>query len=442
MVTSRERLNLHEEWLYEVTGMSLPPTAEAASLENYSAIQLFLQNARRVHPGFSPSENDWDCINRICQLVEGLPLALELASGWVRTLTCCEIANQIASSLDFLATSMPDRPPAPACAPPLTIPGACFRRRPPHPAQAVHLPRQLHPGGRPGCGGCASSHPGSDGRPLAAAPLGRRALRDGGDPAPFAYRYLTQAPEDHLSTESLHCEYYIGLLERQLPALVTPKQLQALEELRTDIENVRVAWNYAVKSEKWATLGKALEAYYLFCEVSGRTLEGYAVFNETLSAMRLAGPAVDPWGLSKLLTFQGWFAFRLGYHTEGINYLEESLEILQRMGDEQEVALALAMLANHHMLLGELGQAGHYLDDSLALFRSGRLPVNPKVLTNQTFALHTAGRYAARRKDDVLAKRYLQEALEICEQIGNYWATARLLDTLGQIALRRAAVRG
>ncbi len=110
LVTSRERLNVRGEWAYEIQGMHFPDAGQAGGLENFSAAQLFLQSAQRAQVGFSPSTQEQAEIARICRLVEGFPLAIELAAAWVRLLTCQEIGAEIEKNLDFLADSLRDLP--------------------------------------------------------------------------------------------------------------------------------------------------------------------------------------------------------------------------------------------------------------------------------------------------------------------------------------------
>lgn len=94
MVTSRVRLGLYEEWLVEIGGLETPVTAAAlppaeppADWAAFAAPQLFIQRARRVYLGFD-SAAEQEAILQICWLVGGLPLALELAAAWVRTVPC------------------------------------------------------------------------------------------------------------------------------------------------------------------------------------------------------------------------------------------------------------------------------------------------------------------------------------------------------------------
>jgi predicted ATPase/DNA-binding SARP family transcriptional activator len=110
LVTSREQLNLSGEWVFEVEGLAFPRSEIGEGFEGYSAVSLFRQRAQRARVGFELKGEDRAAVARICRLVEGMPLGIELAAAWVRTLSCREIAQQIERNLDFLAVSMRDLP--------------------------------------------------------------------------------------------------------------------------------------------------------------------------------------------------------------------------------------------------------------------------------------------------------------------------------------------
>lgn len=109
VVTSREALNLREEWQHQVDGLSYPDANTGEAPERFSAGQLFVRHARRVRPGFSLADEQAGVV-QICRLVEGTPLALELAASWAKSMTCSEIAVEIQQNLDFLATRLHDVP--------------------------------------------------------------------------------------------------------------------------------------------------------------------------------------------------------------------------------------------------------------------------------------------------------------------------------------------
>lgn len=104
--TSREPLQLLGEWLFELHGLDLPPAQTNAPI-NFGAAELFLQVARRLHKDFQPDPEQWQQIYTICRVLEGHPLAIEMAAGWLRGLTLAELVEQVAAGLDVLTTTAP-----------------------------------------------------------------------------------------------------------------------------------------------------------------------------------------------------------------------------------------------------------------------------------------------------------------------------------------------
>ncbi len=118
LVTSRERLNLSAEWLFDVGGLSYPSRDERGGsvtdgltgVVGYSAVQLFVQRATQVQPALLLSNSTLASIIRICQYVGGMPLAIELAAANMRALPVSKIEQQIHSNLDTLTTTLRDVP--------------------------------------------------------------------------------------------------------------------------------------------------------------------------------------------------------------------------------------------------------------------------------------------------------------------------------------------
>ena len=106
LTTSRERLNVQSEWVLDVHGLGLAENGNGRA----GALRLFVERATQVEPGFSLDDDERAEARRICRLVEGLPLGIELAASWVSMLSCAEIADEIERNIDFLATSMRDVP--------------------------------------------------------------------------------------------------------------------------------------------------------------------------------------------------------------------------------------------------------------------------------------------------------------------------------------------
>src|SRR5437867_4596107 len=97
LTTSRERLNVQSEWVFDVEGLGLAENGNGSA----SAVRLFVERARQVVPGFALDDAGYAQALRICRLVDGMPLGIELAASWVSVLSCAEIADEIESNIDF-----------------------------------------------------------------------------------------------------------------------------------------------------------------------------------------------------------------------------------------------------------------------------------------------------------------------------------------------------
>jgi predicted ATPase/DNA-binding XRE family transcriptional regulator len=118
LVTSRSRLGLVEEWVFEIAGLAYPPewplahtgAAPPDGWEKFSAVQLFIQSARRSSADFNLGPQNAAAVRQVCVLVDGLPLGIELAAAWTRLLPAAEIAGEIQHNLDFLTSNLRDVP--------------------------------------------------------------------------------------------------------------------------------------------------------------------------------------------------------------------------------------------------------------------------------------------------------------------------------------------
>ncbi len=110
LVTSREILNVSQEWVWTLTGLGFPQTTiHADDIQSYSAVEMFTASARHIDPSFE-LDAEYEHVIRICQLVEGIPLALKMASSWLRSLTCEQLVEEISRDLDMLSSRLRDVP--------------------------------------------------------------------------------------------------------------------------------------------------------------------------------------------------------------------------------------------------------------------------------------------------------------------------------------------
>lgn len=109
LATSQERIGINGEETFALTGLPLPPTD--ADSGHSAAVQLFLARARRQLRQFGHNPADHAAAVRLCRLLDGVPLGIELAAHWIQHYSCDEIARAVQEDLDFLASRDQNLPP-------------------------------------------------------------------------------------------------------------------------------------------------------------------------------------------------------------------------------------------------------------------------------------------------------------------------------------------
>jgi predicted ATPase/DNA-binding SARP family transcriptional activator len=375
MVTSQERLSLQGEWLLEVDGMPFPVGTVAAGLEptDYSAVQLFVECARRVDAGFDLTPEDLPAVLRICRLVAGMPLGIELAAAWVRTISAAEIAREIERGLGVLTTTLRDVPERHR-----SLQAVCDHswQRLSERERDVYRQLSIFSGGfqREAAENLAGAtladlsalvdksllRRSSDGRYGMHSLLRKYAhqkLRDGGD-----------LPE----VRARHLDYFHRLTREAEPGLRSAAQLDWIARLEVEHDNLRSAMKWAVESSRpelgqeiagslarfWYLRGYWQEGRDWLGQMLARGFQGEALVSasECIRAAR-----------AKALLGAAWLADENG--DEGPLY-EESLALCRSVGDRWGAALSLRGVGVRHTNDGELASASELLGQSLAEFEA------------------------------------------------------------------------
>ena len=80
------------------------------ALADFPSMQLFLRRLHQLDASFQPTPADLEQSAEICRLLEGMPLAIELAAGWARSLALSEIKQAVRGRLDLFTTPLRDLP--------------------------------------------------------------------------------------------------------------------------------------------------------------------------------------------------------------------------------------------------------------------------------------------------------------------------------------------
>lgn len=411
LVTSRQALSLQAEWIRPVSGLDLP-----------AAVELFAERARRVRGDFSLAEQRPGVV-RICQLAEGMPLAVELAAAWTRTLSCEQIAAEIAHNLDFLAAPLRDLPERHRSM--RAVFDHSWRRLAAN-EQRVFARLAVFRGGFTGA--AAEVVAGASAHVLAAL-VDQSLLYARADGRYSLHELLRQYAEAHLGDEAAalgeaHSVYYLRFVASLAPALKGGRQVEAARELAAELDNVRAAWDWAVARKRHTLIDAALETLRIYYD------EGFTT-NQTvgLEMLRSASAVFDPqqpvyWRLRAS-------AAAILFRDEGSRAeLERCLEAARH--DRAETAFCLFALA-YTIAFGDSDSllALKCWQESCAGYRQLGEPYwVARNLVQIGFWSHMAGRYG-----DVGPA--LREGLKISQQIGDKAGMAITLMVLASEPERR-----
>ncbi len=433
LVTSRVRLGLQGEHLMPVEGMEVPDEAAAGALDS-SAIQLFMQGARRTlaGPDWTPTPDELKDVIAVCRLVEGMPLGILLAAAWVEMLTPAEIAAEIGRSLDFLETDLQDLPARQRSM--RAVFDHSWRLLGEREASVMAVLSVFRGGFTAEAAREVANASLRDLRAL----LGKSFLERGVNGRyglhellrSYAAEKLDESPDGGRETRDRHCAAYCQAVQEWAEELKGPRQLRAMAEMDADLENVRAAWNRAVETRSLDQIEQAVEGLLLYHDWRGLGREGVALYNK---AARELGSVEEPRGrrlLAAVLISRGIFLWTLGRKELLLQDALASQAILDEptlvnQDSRREWALTIWALA---WLASDLSEKRRLLEEHLALCRE----LEDRHGVART--LRTLGWVARLAGDNDTAHRLVGESLLIVRDLGDQHLEVRSLQVLGTIA--------
>ncbi|HNB52751.1 MAG TPA: AAA family ATPase, partial [Anaerolineales bacterium] len=398
VVTSRERLHIREEQMFPISGLEFPEWEAPDAPDEYTAMELFLQSARRVLPDFKLVAGDMVSLTRVCRLVGGMPLGLELAASWVNMLSLQEIAAEVQNCYDFLETdlrNLPDRHRSIR---------AVFNsswNRLNETEQQLFARLSIFRGtfGREAAEKIAHAR-----LQTLANLVGKSLLQyDGINKRYQVHELLRQygaeqlaaKPEEEYDTMRCFSTFYCKEAERHIQLLVDGQVQASMDRFELDATNIRLAWDWAVSQENIALMNEAVTGLCTYLDWSWRVEDALAFCQtglEMLAKARPADPRLAQLVRAKLLSWQGYF--NLYYR--------------------------------HDLTRQQWAEAGALIDQLLADGVDAR---EPKALI-----LFFQGLFSFMAGNPVQAKTLLKEALAFSQEIGMPWLALRNMMLLGNVA--------
>jgi predicted ATPase/DNA-binding CsgD family transcriptional regulator len=450
LVTSRIVLRVAGEQRFGVPPLALPeriPTAplpqDLEALCRHAALALFVERARAVDPSFALSPHNAATVSEICMRLEGLPLAIELATARLRLLSPEALLTRLSSRLALLTSGARD-----LLAHQQTLrrtidwsydllerhEKVLFNRL------AVFVSGWTLEAAEAVCVGPAEQ----DGllidvldglMSLLDKSMVLQARGAGDDPDDPRFAMLETIREYALerlvaggeadSARGRHAAYYLALVERAEPELLGPSHGHWLDRLDQERDNLLAALQWFSDRGDASALARMAAALWRFWHVRGHLSEGRHWLDTAVAQSEEAPSALRV----RVLCGAGWMANVQGSPAQAELFFHGGLTLARELGDTRGVAMALSGIGRAAHLRGEQTRATTCYEEGLALFRS--LGDTKEI----GWSLQRLGLLAQEQRDYNRATALLEESLAGFQSDGFVWGVTWSLVALGNVAL-------
>lgn len=363
VATSRVVVGLRQEWVYRVSGLAV----DAAPGETSESVLLFLDRARQADATIELAGDDLDTVAEICRLVDGMPLAIELAAALTRYVRPEDIVALIRTDVSALEVDLPDAPSRHQSITalmeeslrhlgdrdrevlaamavfegPFTCDAACCIA-----GASLPLLRSL-----------------SD-RSLVQCSGGRFSLH------PLMRQFLASQQLSTGSLRAAHAAYYARFLCNRIHALESDGQATATAAIDAEFPNVLAAWRWACGERSLELIDQARYPLFAYLTFRSRFFEANEIGRMAVDALEAAGDPGKP-VLASLLTHYVWTLFRIGQPAEAISMITRARALFAETGAEPGPGMGndpLTAVAALRLGAGQYGEA--YVAASAALRRA------------------------------------------------------------------------
>ncbi len=426
-VTTRERLNLQAENVLRVEGLTIPPIEAAVeTFSEYSAVQLTLERAQRADMNFAATPETLPQVTRLCQLVGGMPLALELAAAQVGEVPLEEIVAALELRLDEMAAALRDLPPRHRS---IHAVLAQSWQRMTEAEQQQYIRLSIFQGGFTPA--AATTTTGLD-----AAQLTRLAnqslIQFGANGRLELHEVLRQyarrrfEPAAERAARDQHSRHFAAWLGEKRVELQSAGQAVALGAVEIEFDNLRASWEHAANVGLADALAQMVEPFFLFFKKRSRFQEGATLFEHAARETEQTQGRSGLW--ARLWARSGYCLERLGKLEQARARLEESSIISAAAENVADVVFVNRQLGHFAHQRGDYVTARQILEKTLTLTQAHGLRQDTAyVLNNLGMIAHAEGDYTT-------AREHYRASLALKRELGETEAIAVTLNNLGEVA--------
>ena len=428
LVTSRERLNLQEEWLYTVEALEVPTSVHDENASNFASVRLFVQSVQRIQPEFN-FDTAPEAVIRICQLVEGMPLGIELAASWARIMNSEQIAIEIQNSLDFLTSSLRNVPERHRSI--RAVFDSSWKMLNEEEQGALRR-ISVFRGGFQG----EAAREAADTSLFILSSLADKSLLSALQGRYEIHELLRQYAESKLQAEekvqiqTAHSHYFATFLEKREISLSNNRKDGAYTEVLRDFDNIATSWQFALDQGDETLIGRFLRPVYRIFDMQSRYEDGERFFKGASTQLGASLGEDNNLIKTRALILQASCLQSLTKYDEAEKIINATMPILRAFGEEALWETRIALSAQ-----GALVYARSDYEQAQIIFEEV-YELSPKTGGDPVIILLRLSDIALVLGQYEKARAIMEQALEHLEDTGGDQSRMRFLLTLGDIDVK------
>jgi len=342
-------------------------------------MQLFIEQAQRIQPDFNVTTETLVAIAQICHLLNGSPLAIELAVGWIRLMTCAQMARALTQNIDLLTMNWSDLPARHRSMRAVFEQSwqqlSAKERDTMERMGVFHGPFTLD---------AAQSIIGTTPSTLLDL-VDKSMVQSDGQGRYSVHELWSQYTQEKLSedesnetaTKKLHATYYANILHRHTEGLEWRSPQQSAKAISADIGNLRAAWQWLIQAHDLRGLERMLIGFWHVHWIRGtEAQESIALFSDAVHTIAQHNSRdknfnnTDTIGISGALsTAQSTFVVRSGALPEATILAEQGLSQLRQSSYRASPLMQYAFrwLIMAQMQQGQIEAAQAFIPELIAL---------------------------------------------------------------------------
>ena len=445
LATSQEALGITGETVHRVPSLLVPdsPQSPMEVLTKCAAVQLFVERAETVQPGFSLSDENAVAVTQITRSLDGIPLAIELAAARINVLSAEQIADRLDDSFRLLTrgrrTDLPRHQ---------TLRGAVewSYQLLSEPERLLFNQLSVFRGGftleaaEEACSGDGlESYEVLD--VLSQLVDKSLVVVEEGPGREARYKLLevlrlygTERLAETGRTEDVrgrHAGFFMSMAERALPEMFSSQQVAYLNRQESDYDNFRAALGWALESDNGEIALRIASALTYFWVAHRHVSDGQDWLERAVLHSEDAPPALRAVGLARAALLHGK---KLKDYERLHGWLEESLRLCQELSEVTPEVLWIAGVIA--WFEGEFERMSKCFEGIGPLLEG--IEHTPVMDGFMAFTYRFQGSAAAARGDNQHATALFEQALALTRNAGGQWFMAYVLLTLGARALDEA----